>query len=167
MQSAAAANDDDEWNFSSALPPEAPQLPREHKTVVANTGLKIDMIANRNVDTDPSLSLLFAFSNNTAQPLSELHFQLAVTKVSGPGILLLLICGTHNVCQGYELQLKPQSGRTLEPKQSRGVTQAIKVWQAGNKDKKVEAIKLRWRVAYKVGGEVKQEMGEIPEFSVA
>jgi hypothetical protein len=26
--------------------------------------------------------LAFAFSNNSAQPISELHFQLAVTKVS-------------------------------------------------------------------------------------
>jgi hypothetical protein len=31
----------------------------------------------------------------------------------------------------------------------------------------VEAIKLRWRVSYKVGSELKQEMGEIPEFTVA
>lgn len=55
----------------------------------------------------------------------------------------------------------------LEPKQSLGVRQLIKVWHAGNREKKVEAIKLRWRVSYKVGGEAKQEMGEIPEFSVA
>ncbi|KAK4042952.1 VHS domain-containing protein [Parachaetomium inaequale] len=147
-QSAAAANDDDEWNFSSALPPEAPQVPREHKAVVSNTNLKLDMVANRSVDSDPGISLLFAFTNNTAQPVSELHFQLAVTK-------------------GYELLLKPQSGRTLAPKQSRGVTQSIKVCHAGDQAKKVEAIKLRWRVAYKVGGELKQEMGEIPEFTVA
>ena len=71
------------------------------------------------------------------------------------------------VTKGYELQLKPQSGRNLEPKQSRGVTQAIEVWHAGDKGKKVESIKLRWRVAYKVGGEMKTEMGEIPEFSLA
>ena len=40
------------------------------------------MIANRNTSADPFLCLLFAFTNNTAQPVSELHFQLAVTKVS-------------------------------------------------------------------------------------
>ncbi|KAK4143105.1 VHS domain-containing protein [Dichotomopilus funicola] len=143
------SNDDDEWSFSSALPPEAaaPQAPREHKAVVSNTTLKLDMVANRTVNTDPAISLLFAFSNNSAQPVSELHFQLAVTK-------------------GYELTLQPQTGRALAPKQSRGVTQAIKVSHAGDKGKKVEGIKLRWRVAYKVGGELKQEMGEIPEFTV-
>jgi len=47
------------------------------------------------------------------------------------------------------------------------VTQSIHVWHAGSRDRKVETVKLRWRVSYKVGGEVKQEMGEVPEFTVA
>jgi hypothetical protein len=55
----------------------------------------------------------------------------------------------------------------LEPKQSRGVTQSIEVWHAGDKSKKVESIKLRWRAAYKVGAELKTEMGEIAEFGLA
>lgn len=76
------ANDDDEWNFASALPTETPALPREHRAVVNNTALKIDMLANRTTGSSNSINLLFAFSNNTAQPISELHFQLAVTKVS-------------------------------------------------------------------------------------
>lgn len=78
---APKAADDDEWNFSSALPTETPALPREHKAVVANTGLKIDLLANRTTSASNSINLLFAFSNNTAQPISEVHFQLAVTKV--------------------------------------------------------------------------------------
>lgn len=69
--------------------------------------------------------------------------------------------------QGYESSLKPQTGRSLEAKQSRGITQAIEVWHAGDKGRKVDSVKLRWRVAYKVGGETKSEMGEIPEFSIA
>ncbi|KAL2268472.1 hypothetical protein VTJ83DRAFT_3318 [Remersonia thermophila] len=145
---AAPANDDDEWNFASALPPEAPQLPKEHRVAVSNTSLKIDMVASRATAADAAVQLLFAFSNNTAQRLTELHFEVAVTR-------------------GYELQLKPQTGRALEPKQSRGVTQSMSVWHAGSRDSKVESVKLRWRVSYKVGGEVKQEMGLIPEFSVA
>lgn len=63
--------------------------------------------------------------------------------------------------------MKPQSGRTLEPKQSRGVTQVMEVWHAGDKTRKVESIKLRWRVAYKIGGEVKNEMGDVLEFGLA
>lgn len=79
---ATQTNDDDEWNFASALPAEtATALPREHKVVVSNTSLKIDLLANRATGTTNSINLLFAFSNNTAQPISEVHFQLAVTKV--------------------------------------------------------------------------------------
>lgn len=69
--------------------------------------------------------------------------------------------------QGFESQLKPQTGRSLEPKQSRGITQSIEVWHAVDKTKKVESIKLRWRVAYKVGAELKTEMGEIADFALA
>ncbi|KAM7221921.1 VHS domain containing protein [Rhypophila decipiens] len=144
-----APNDDDEWSFSSALPPEvvAASAPREYRAVVSNGGLKIEMVAGRR-NADPSIHLQFTFSNNTASQVTDLHFMLAVTK-------------------GYELQLQPQSGRSLEPKQSRGVSQSMNVWHAGNKAKKVDAIKLRWKIAYKVAGELRNEVGDIPEFSIA
>lgn len=80
-QPAQQSNDDDEWNFASALPTETPALPREHRALVSNNSLKIDLLANRTTGTSNSINLLFAFSNNTAQPISEVHFQLAVTKV--------------------------------------------------------------------------------------
>ena len=41
------------------------------------------------------------------------------------------------------------------------------VSHAGDKQRKVESIKLRWRVSYKVGGQQKNETGEIPEFTIA
>ena len=74
---------------------------------------------------------------------------------------------TCSSLQGYELQLKPQTGRNLAPKQSRGVEQEVRVWHAGKRELKVESVKLRWRAAYKVGEEQKSEMGEVPEFSLA
>jgi len=43
----------------------------------------------------------------------------------------------------------------------------VEIWHAGATDKKVESIKLRWRLSYKVGGDAKQEMGEVPEFALA
>ncbi|KAF4775471.1 VHS domain-containing protein [Colletotrichum scovillei] len=144
---APAANDDDEWAFSSALPPEAPSQPKEHKATVSDSTVKIEMIAGR-TGTGNAINLSFAFSNNSAQPISELHYQLAATK-------------------GYELGLRPQTGRELAPKQSRGVTQFVEVWHAGDKNRKVQSIKLRWRISYKVGAEAKNEMGEITEFSLA
>ncbi|KAF4416942.1 putative ADP-ribosylation factor-binding protein [Colletotrichum fructicola Nara gc5] len=126
---APAANDDDEWAFSSALPPDQPSLPKEHRATISESTVKIEMMAGR-VGPGNSLNFSFAFSNSSAQPVTELHFQLAATR-------------------GYELQLKPQTGRALEPKQSRGVTQAAEVWHAGDKNRKVQSIKLRWRVSYK------------------
>ncbi|KAF6837534.1 vhs domain-containing protein [Colletotrichum musicola] len=144
---ASAANDDDEWAFSSALPPEQPTLPKEHRATISESTVKIEMMAGR-TGTGNSLNFSFAFSNTSAQPVTELHYQLAATK-------------------GYELILKPQTGRALEAKQSRGVTQGAEVWYAGDRNRKVQSIKLRWRLSYKVGGEQKNEMGEIPEFSIA
>ncbi|CAJ2508549.1 Uu.00g135750.m01.CDS01 [Anthostomella pinea] len=144
----AAANEDDEWSFSSALPTAAPLLPREHSATVKDGPLQINMKAARPPQSGNALALAFAFSNMTMQPISDLHFQLAVTK-------------------GYELQLQPQTGRALQPNQKHGVMQAIQVWHAGDQTKKVASIKLRWRVSYTLGSEVKSEMGDIPEFGVA
>lgn len=69
--------------------------------------------------------------------------------------------------QGYELSLEPQTGRSLQPMQRSGVTQSVEVFHAGDKAKKVESIKLRWRASYSLGGAPKSEMGEIPEFGIA
>lgn len=78
-----ASNDDDEWNFSSALPTE-PSQPKEHQAIVSNTNLRIDMLAQRNPAEPNAIKITFAFTNNLAQPINELHFQLAVTKVILP-----------------------------------------------------------------------------------
>ena len=69
--------------------------------------------------------------------------------------------------QGYELQLNPQTGRTLAPHKAAGITQIVAALHAGAREKKVESIKLRWRVSYKAGGVQKNETGEIPEFTLA
>ncbi|GAB0134613.1 hypothetical protein EsDP_00002978 [Epichloe bromicola] len=148
QRAAASNNDDDEWRFSSSLPPAASSKPREHKGTINQSLLRTDFLARRTTDASNSIHITFAFSNNSAQPVTELHFQLAVTK-------------------GYELQLKPQTGRDLAPKQIRGITQEVNVWHSGNQAQKVESVKLRWRATYKVGTEQKNEMGEIPEFSIA
>ncbi|KAH9890734.1 VHS-domain-containing protein [Xylariomycetidae sp. FL2044] len=144
------ANDDDEWSFSSALPPDAvPSLPKEHTITVHNGPLQIEMKAARSPNIPNALCLLFAFSSNSPQPLGDLHFQLAVTK-------------------GYESQLQPQTGRALQPNQKHGVTQAIQVWHAGDRSRKVDGIKLRWRVSYTMAGAgTKTEMGDIPEVRIA
>lgn len=88
----AATAEDDEWSFSSALPPEAPSLPTEHKLTVKDQLLQIDMQARRSPQNLSALGLLFAFSNNTPMPISNLHFQLAVTKVSFPFLYVVEYC---------------------------------------------------------------------------
>ncbi|KAI0445220.1 ADP-ribosylation factor-binding protein GGA2 [Xylaria telfairii] len=142
-----ASNDDDEWSFSSALPPEA-SAPRDHQVIVSNTLLRINMKAVRAPQAPNALTLLFSFSNTSPQQISDLHFELAVTK-------------------GYKLKPQPQTGRTLQPNQDSGVTQMNQVWHAGDATKKVDSARLRWRVSYKWGAETKAETGEIPEFSIA
>lgn len=144
-----SANDDDEWSFSSALPPETtPAKPQEHREVLSAAAVKIETVARRLPETPLAISFAFAFSNTTAQPVADLHFQAAVTK-------------------GYELKMQPQSGRTLLPMQSRGVTQTMEVWHSHDRTRKVDSIKLRWRVSYRVGDETKVDMGEVAEFGLA
>lgn len=43
----------------------------------------------------------------------------------------------------------------------------MEVYHTGDRSKKVESIKLRWRMSYQVGGELKNEMGDVAEFSLA
>ncbi|KAI0016336.1 VHS-domain-containing protein [Xylariomycetidae sp. FL0641] len=144
---AATSNDDDEWSFYSA-PPAAPALPKEHSATVKDGPLQIKMKAGRSQQAGNAITFMFSFSNMTPQPIDDIGFQLAVTK-------------------GYELQLQSPSARSLQPNQQQGIMQAMQVWHANDRSRKVDSIKLRWRVTYSLGGEVKNEMGEIPEFAIA
>lgn len=74
---------------------------------------------------------------------------------------------TPCACQGFELQLSPQSGRSLAPNQVNGIQQSMEVYHTGDRNKKVESIKLRWRMSYQLGGELKSEVGDIAEFRLA
>ncbi|KAJ3472752.1 hypothetical protein NLG97_g10742 [Lecanicillium saksenae] len=151
-----AAAEDDEWNFSSALPESSPQqLPKEHRGTIADGSIRAEFLANRATASSPAIDMLFSFSNNTAQPHFRAPFPARRDKA-------------NEDTQGYELKLKPQTGRDLAPKQSKGVTQQVAIHHAaGAAAQKVASAKLRWRAAYKVGGEQKAETGEIAEFSIA
>ena len=83
-----ASNEDDEWNFSSSLPPE-PSKPKEHAATISNTSIKIDFRAKRGDPSNNCLNMIFAFTNNTAGPISELHFKVAVTKVRFSSYIIL------------------------------------------------------------------------------
>lgn len=70
-----------------------------------------------------------------------------------------------NSAQGAQLQLEPQSGVSLSPNQQNGITQMIRLngVQRGSGNN----VKMRWKVAYTLGGQTKNDMGEIPSLGVS
>ncbi|KAF2835967.1 VHS-domain-containing protein [Patellaria atrata CBS 101060] len=133
----ASSAQDDEWTFSSALP-------EQSSIVVLDSAIKTFFDVVRENDT--TLQITSRTSNNTVQPVSEVIFQLAVTK-------------------GYQLALNPQSSRSLTPNQANGITQSIKLH--GVERGKGTGVKMRWKASYTVGGERKEEQGEIPGLGVS
>ncbi|KAK8254641.1 ADP-ribosylation factor-binding protein GGA1 [Phyllosticta capitalensis] len=137
-QQPSQSNDDDEWNFASALP-DQPSV----QTVI-NTNIKADFTVTR--EGDDVLHIFSSISNNTPMPISDLTIQLAVTR-------------------GYTLKLEPQSGRLLGPNQQNGVSQTIRL--QGVPRGKGAAVKMRWKASYVLGSEQKNEQGEIASLGVS
>jgi hypothetical protein len=71
----APAAVEDEWEFSSSLPSQ----PEEVQLEVTNSAIKTVFTITRSTDTE--LLIRSFISNTTAQPIGDLTFQLAVTKV--------------------------------------------------------------------------------------
>jgi ADP-ribosylation factor-binding protein GGA len=92
----ASTNDDDEWAFSSALP-ESNGLPSSTSITITDTIINISIHATRKSPSDPIITMTVHFSSKVAQLITELTFQVAVTKVGsqillGPsGAVLILI----------------------------------------------------------------------------
>ncbi|KAL9105002.1 MAG: hypothetical protein Q9163_000099 [Psora crenata] len=128
---------DDDWNFTSALPEDS-TLPDSNTVTVSNTSINILFKASR-IGFGRTVSIMAYFSNNTASLVTEFTFQVAVTK-------------------GFSLNLAPQSGRTLQPKQRDGITQSILV--QGVTRGQADSVKMRWKSSYKLAGDIRQEQGE-------
>lgn len=73
--------EEDEWNFASSLP-ESNSLPSTNRVQVLNSSLKVELLARRHPQQQRQIHLVASFSNATSQPLNDLHFQVAVEKVS-------------------------------------------------------------------------------------
>ncbi|KAI9707651.1 MAG: hypothetical protein M1836_000612 [Candelina mexicana] len=138
-------NAEEEWTFASALPDQS-TLPTSNEITVTNSAINILLAVSRQAGTDSVIIILSRFSNNTNQPISELTFQVAVSK-------------------GYSLKLDPQSGRILLPHQRNGVTQVIRL--NGVERGKGNSVKMRWKASYKVGTEMKEENGELAALGIA
>ena len=74
----APAADDDEWAFSSALPESQPS---SNTLSVSETQLSISLHATREPANPSVITMNLKFSSNADQPISELTFMAAVTKV--------------------------------------------------------------------------------------
>ena len=129
-----ASSADDEWTFTSALPESTQEL------TVTNSSLHIAWHVSRPSGSNEVL-IKSSTSNNTAQPVSDLTFQAAVSKAA-------------------TLRMEPQSGRAMGPKARSGISQVIRVQDNG------ASVKVRWKVGYLLGSERKEEMGEIASLGV-
>ncbi|KAM5464453.1 ARF-binding protein [Microsporum audouinii] len=134
---------DDEWTFSSALPEET--LPSQNTVEVLNTTIGIKMQVKR-LPGENRIHGLVSFSNNTSQPISELHFQIAIEKA-------------------YSLQLRPQSGRNIAPHQKIGVQQQLQM--DGVELGKGNSVRLRYKVSYKIGQELNENDGLVPSLGIS
>jgi ADP-ribosylation factor-binding protein GGA len=74
----APVADDDEWAFSSALP-EGP--PSSNTIIVNESDLSISLHATREAHSPSIITMSITFSSRCDQPISELTFAAAVTKV--------------------------------------------------------------------------------------
>lgn len=139
------AAEEDEWDFASSLP-EGSSLPTTNRVQVLNSSLRVELVARRHPQQTQQIHIVALFSNGTNQPLSELHFQVAVEKA-------------------YTLQLRPQSGRDIAALQANGVQQEMLV--SGVEAGKGNSIKMRFKVSYRVGNERKEEQGMVPPLGIA
>ncbi|CAG7925067.1 unnamed protein product [Penicillium olsonii] len=144
-QAQAAPAEDDEWDFASSLPA-SNALPSTNKIQVLNSQLRVDFAARRVPNQPRQIHVVAIFSNNTTQPIGELHFQVAVEK-------------------SYTLQLRPQSGRDVAPQQQNGVQQEMLM--DGIDVGKGNSVKIRFKVSYKLGSEAREEQGMVPPLGIA
>ncbi|CAI7618218.1 unnamed protein product [Penicillium manginii] len=143
-QAPAPAAEDDEWAFASSLPP-SNALPIKNQVQVLNTQLRVDFLVQRVPAYPRQIFVKALFSNPNSQAIGDLHFQVAVEK-------------------SYTLQLKPQTGRDIAPQQQQGVSQEMVL--DGVDSGKGNLVKIRFKVAYKVGGEAREEQGMVPALGV-
>lgn len=72
---------------------------------------------------------------------------------------------TTDHVQQYKLRLEPQSSRSLAPSQANGITQAIRLLEVPSGG--AGGVKMRWKASYLVGGQKKDEMGEIGSLGIS
>jgi hypothetical protein len=75
---------EDDWNFTSSLPEAEISQSMSHHLRVVSSYIRIDFVVNRQAQ-DQTIHIIARFSNDTAQAISGVKFQVAVEKVSQTG----------------------------------------------------------------------------------
>jgi ADP-ribosylation factor-binding protein GGA len=132
---------DDEWNFASSLP----DAPQSHTVRVHSSQILLEFAAQRQ-QGQSGIAIQARFSNNTSQPITALHFQVAVEK-------------------SYSLNLQPQTGRILGPNQKNGVQQEILL--SGVPPGKGGVVKMRFKMSFQSQGQTYDEQGDVPSLGIA
>lgn len=140
---AAGATADDDWDFASSLPTEP-----ESKTIQVHSsshGITVAFHAKRQPSNANNIHITASFSNTASQPITGLHFQVAVEK-------------------SYTLQLRPQTSREVPPQTQNAVQQEILLSGvpagAGSK------AKMRFKIGYSIGGQPVEEQGSVPSLGI-
>ncbi|KAF2667015.1 VHS-domain-containing protein [Microthyrium microscopicum] len=133
--SAAPAAADDEWEFASAVPSVAPSA-----LTLTSGAITIAWEMSRPAGQQGMIEIKSKVSNNTPNPISDLTFQVAVTKA-------------------YSLKLEPQSSLNLAPSQKEGITQMIRL--IGVQPGQGSTVRMRWKVGYSLGGQRKEDTGGV------
>ncbi|EXJ85730.1 hypothetical protein A1O1_06098 [Capronia coronata CBS 617.96] len=129
---------EDDWMFESSLP--------ETKVVkVLSSAVEIDFEPRRPAGQSV-IQITARFSNTTDQPITGLHFYVAVEK-------------------SYTLELKPQSGRNMRPKSRHAIHQEIIL--NGVPVGKGSTVKMRFKVSYELNGQAREDQGHVPSLSIS
>lgn len=109
----APAADDDEWAFSSALPESQPS---SNTLSVSETQLGIALHATREPTNPSVITMNLKFSSNADQPISELTFMAAVTKVC---IMSKCMVAFANVYSGLLIETRATKRKAIESTRAR------------------------------------------------
>lgn len=140
---AVTTTTEDEWNFASALP-EVTLLASNTVQVHASL-IKILFRARRPSGQEP-IHITVVFSNDTSQTVTGVHFQLAVQK-------------------GYNLQLRPQSGRDMGPNQQNAIQQEVVL--SGVPPGSGNSVNMRFKVSYLTNSQPREEQGMVPPLGIS
>ncbi|KAL2400012.1 putative ADP-ribosylation factor-binding protein C25H2.16c [Exophiala dermatitidis] len=130
---------EEEWTtFESSLP---------ETSVVKVLSSSVEILFEpRRQSGESTIHITARFSNTTNQRVTGLQFFVAVEKA-------------------YSLEVKPQSGREMQPQARNAVQQEILL--KGVPVGKGNSVKMRYKVTYELNGQPREEQGNVPSLGIS